>query len=88
MFPECRGSPACQASQGCLGSPATSKESKETSAFPACPVCRDSPACQAPLELLGFPASWEAGVTRVLQGQQVFMARAAARVILVMLETL
>lgn len=88
MFRECRGSPGCQASLGCQGSPATSKESKATSAFPACLVCRGSLVCQAPLELLGSQASWEVGVTRVLQGQQVFMARLAARVILVMLETL
>lgn len=75
-------------SLGCLGSLAISKESKETSEFPACLVCQDSLVCLVLLELPGFQASQEVGVTKVLQGQQGFTARLAPRVILVILETL
>lgn len=50
VFPECQGSPGCRESPGCQGSQDTSKESKETSAFPACPVYQDSLVCPAPPE--------------------------------------
>lgn len=56
--------------------------------FPACLACQDSLVCLAPPELQGFQVSSEVGVTRVLQGQQVFTVRSAPRVILVILATL
>lgn len=51
VFQECRGSLGYQASLGCLDSLATSKESKETSEFPACLDCQDSLVCLALLVL-------------------------------------